>query len=538
MTETLKNHDIDIQNNMQEWIKNQIEQTYQETDSGLKSLKDKITNDTLENELTMEHVKGVLKNALDKFSQGKSFKDVYGGTTIAWPEGMWAGLVLNVQIALKKLGKDVGAIDWRYGKRTKDAVIAFQKEYNLNPDGRAGKLTLTKILEQLGEPQKAQEEVKTDEEIKKPEQETQKPEQETIILDKTPEEKIDHLNKIQENFTLEPAAYINIQSVEQKNQTFVMKAKVYDKDVSIVFDKEYKNPILEIGKDVFNLDITSDQWGKSKLFIINKTTQQTEEVDETIERLYQNAEFIFEGNNIQQQDNLMEIFNKNKVTNFSLQLRNDIPNKETKVDVNWTDKEKIDLKEDLNPSNSNSINLHFSKIAGIDVNFILTIAKSDNANGKKFTLTSPTIIRENNWIEETTNNIVSNNINAILEEHKTPLNVEYENNQYDYQKRTLEILQEKYTENKNKFGSDQKFKTFENLINDKINKIKVTLNNYKTNPSTIAIWAPKKNREDASLMVDWMIREFLNRSWLESGQPSMTDIINEKNLPLGRFFLS
>lgn len=412
MTETLKKQDIDIQNNMQDWIKNQVEKTYQETDSGLKDLKDKITNDTLENELTMEHVKGVLKNALDKFSQGKSFKDVYGGTTIAWPEGMWAGLVLNVQIALKKLGKDVGVIDWRYGKRTKDAVIAFQKENSLEGDWRAGKLTLTKMLEQLGEPQKAKEEAKKDEETKKPDEETKKPdeekkktEQETIILDETTETKIDHLSKIKENFILEPATYINIQSVEQKDQTFVMKAKLYDKDVSIVFDKDYKNPVLEIGKDIFNLNVLTIKEGKAELLIkeiliTNKPTlQQNQEAEKAVENLYKNAEFVLEGF-IPESKKIEAIFNTtNLIDNFSLWLQKDTSGKETKVDVAWVNKEKINLKDDFTAANNNSINLHFSKLEGQSIDFILTIKKTDSPDRKKFTITSVVNLPGDSWAE-------------------------------------------------------------------------------------------------------------------------------------------
>lgn len=438
MTETLKTSGIDIQNNMQNWIKQQIGKTYLETNSGLQDLENKISNNTLENELTMEHVKSVLQNALNKFSQGKSFKEVYGGTTIAWPEGMWAWLVINIQIALKKLGIDSGAIDGRYGPKTKEAVIAFQKENGLTADGQAGKNTITKLLEKLGETKKTEKEEikkieekdnkKTEEETKKEEikdsenkkseedktkkeeikdsedkkseEETKKDKQETIIIDTTPESKVDHLTKIKEKFNVEPAAYITVKSIEQKNQNFVMHAKVYDKDISIVFDKDYINPVLDTGKDIFNLTLSPSEWNKQKLLLTKKATeQQTQEVDKERESLYKNAKFTFEANNIPELGNVMEIFDPTKITHFSLQLRNDIVNKETKVDVNGRDKKELNLKEDLNINNNNSIDLHFSKIAGKSIAFVLTIKKSDGPDKKIFTISSPTTLPGDSWAE-------------------------------------------------------------------------------------------------------------------------------------------
>ena len=54
------------------------------------------------------------------------------GTEVAW-----------VQSVLAELGYDLGpsGIDGDFGKRTEDAVIAFQKSHGLNPDGVVGPLT-------------------------------------------------------------------------------------------------------------------------------------------------------------------------------------------------------------------------------------------------------------------------------------------------------------------------------------------------------------------------------------------------------------
>lgn len=47
----------------------------------------------------------------------------------------------QVQLALRNAGYNPGKIDGRMGKLTRDAIRAFQKANNLNPDGKIGKVT-------------------------------------------------------------------------------------------------------------------------------------------------------------------------------------------------------------------------------------------------------------------------------------------------------------------------------------------------------------------------------------------------------------
>jgi peptidoglycan hydrolase-like protein with peptidoglycan-binding domain len=49
--------------------------------------------------------------------------------------------VKQVQAALKNAGYDPGAIDGKIGKKTREAIRAFQKENGLAVDGKVGKLT-------------------------------------------------------------------------------------------------------------------------------------------------------------------------------------------------------------------------------------------------------------------------------------------------------------------------------------------------------------------------------------------------------------
>ena len=53
--------------------------------------------------------------------------------------------VKEIQSRLKNWGYYDGKIDGIYGTKTKNAVIAFQKKNGLNPDGIAGKKTLTAL---------------------------------------------------------------------------------------------------------------------------------------------------------------------------------------------------------------------------------------------------------------------------------------------------------------------------------------------------------------------------------------------------------
>jgi peptidoglycan hydrolase-like protein with peptidoglycan-binding domain len=55
----------------------------------------------------------------------------------------------QIQIALKNAGYDPGPIDGKNGKKTRDALKAFQKAKGLKPDGKAGKLTWGLLREYL-----------------------------------------------------------------------------------------------------------------------------------------------------------------------------------------------------------------------------------------------------------------------------------------------------------------------------------------------------------------------------------------------------
>lgn len=52
---------------------------------------------------------------------------------------------MKIQEALKKAGFDPGPIDGIMGKKTRAAVMAFQKANGLKADGRVGKLTMAKL---------------------------------------------------------------------------------------------------------------------------------------------------------------------------------------------------------------------------------------------------------------------------------------------------------------------------------------------------------------------------------------------------------
>lgn len=53
--------------------------------------------------------------------------------------------VAAIQRALSRAGYDPGPVDGKMGKRTKSALIAFQKAHGLQPDGIAGPRTLAKL---------------------------------------------------------------------------------------------------------------------------------------------------------------------------------------------------------------------------------------------------------------------------------------------------------------------------------------------------------------------------------------------------------
>lgn len=57
--------------------------------------------------------------------------------------------VKQIQTALKNAGYDPGPIDGKIGKRTREAIKAFQKANNLTADGKTGKLTWNLLRDYL-----------------------------------------------------------------------------------------------------------------------------------------------------------------------------------------------------------------------------------------------------------------------------------------------------------------------------------------------------------------------------------------------------
>ncbi len=68
-----------------------------------------------------------------------------GGARALSKYGSQGGEVTQIQQRLQELGYDPGTADGIYGTRTQNAVIAFQKDYGLDPDGIAGKNTLAAL---------------------------------------------------------------------------------------------------------------------------------------------------------------------------------------------------------------------------------------------------------------------------------------------------------------------------------------------------------------------------------------------------------
>lgn len=57
--------------------------------------------------------------------------------------------VKQIQSALKNAGFDAGEVDGKMGKKTVDAIKAFQQQNNLNADGKVGKETWNLLKEYL-----------------------------------------------------------------------------------------------------------------------------------------------------------------------------------------------------------------------------------------------------------------------------------------------------------------------------------------------------------------------------------------------------
>lgn len=147
-------------------IEAKIKETYKEiyeTKDELKGLQSSVMTDLsgkqlkdiLANELTVEHVKSVLGQAITKMSAKpgmEGFNQVYAE--------MGAGLVFNLQLALAKLGFHfTSGIDGMYGRKdTNPRVEEFQRTWNaqhptdiIGVDGWAGQATLTKMVAALND---------------------------------------------------------------------------------------------------------------------------------------------------------------------------------------------------------------------------------------------------------------------------------------------------------------------------------------------------------------------------------------------------
>ena len=76
-----------------------------------------------------------------------------------WPLTASEQLVVDVQSALNRLGYDAGIEDGRDGRRTQEAIRAFQEEFARTPDGIASpellKALETKIAEGEAAPERA-----------------------------------------------------------------------------------------------------------------------------------------------------------------------------------------------------------------------------------------------------------------------------------------------------------------------------------------------------------------------------------------------
>ncbi len=63
--------------------------------------------------------------------------------------------VARIQEALKRAGYDPGPSDGKMGQKTKAALMSFQKDNGLKPDGVLGPQTLGKLKKYLGQPDPA-----------------------------------------------------------------------------------------------------------------------------------------------------------------------------------------------------------------------------------------------------------------------------------------------------------------------------------------------------------------------------------------------
>ena len=98
--------------------------------------------------------------AFQKDNQLKVSRFVDRATWVKLNELVTAGVILTsgelnmlaVQKALKKAGLDPGPVDGKAGRRTNEAILEFQKNSGLKPDGKIGVKTLRGLAEYLSTP--------------------------------------------------------------------------------------------------------------------------------------------------------------------------------------------------------------------------------------------------------------------------------------------------------------------------------------------------------------------------------------------------
>lgn len=93
-----------------------------------------------------EEISG-LKDALAKSTEQKEAKAAGKKKVIG--EVKSRPSVKQIQIALSNAGYNVGSIDGKMGKGTREAIKAFQKANNLSADGKVGKNTWNLLKEYL-----------------------------------------------------------------------------------------------------------------------------------------------------------------------------------------------------------------------------------------------------------------------------------------------------------------------------------------------------------------------------------------------------
>ncbi|MFH1641247.1 MAG: peptidoglycan-binding domain-containing protein [Candidatus Omnitrophota bacterium] len=115
-------------------------------DSEIRSLRNQVS--VLEAQLEARDVElNKLRSSLDKVSEEKWSKASAKKKVIA--EVKSRPSVKQIQTALANAGYNPGKIDGKTGRRTREAIRAFQSANNLMVDGRVGKKTWAKLGEYL-----------------------------------------------------------------------------------------------------------------------------------------------------------------------------------------------------------------------------------------------------------------------------------------------------------------------------------------------------------------------------------------------------